>query len=59
MRSVRLLVALLLAFYAAAALADTAGQIMFAYGETHALRAGRIIQLHAGSSVESASPTGA
>jgi hypothetical protein len=53
MRSVRLLVALLLAFYAAAALADTAGQIMFAYGETHALRAGRIIQLHAGSSVES------
>jgi hypothetical protein len=53
MRSVRLLVALLLAFYAAAVLADTAGQVMFAYGETHALRAGRIVQLHAGSSVES------
>lgn len=53
MRSVRLLVGLLLAFYAAASLADTAGQVMFAYGETHALRAGRIIQLRAGSSVES------
>jgi len=53
MRTVRLLVALLLVFYAAAGLADTAGQVMFAYGETHALRAGRIIQLHAGSSVES------
>jgi len=53
MRSVRLLVALLLAVYAAATLADTAGQVMFAYGETHALRGGRIVQLHAGSSVES------
>jgi hypothetical protein len=53
MRSVRLLVALFLAFYAAATLADTAGQVLFAYGETHALRDGRIIQLHAGSSVES------
>jgi len=53
MRSVRLLVALLLAFYAAATLADTAGQVMFAYGETHALRAGRIVHLRAGSSVES------
>ena len=53
MRSVRLLVALLLAFCAAAALADTAGQVMFAYGETHALRSGRILQLHVGSTVES------
>jgi hypothetical protein len=53
MRSVRLLVALLLAFYAAAALADTAGQVMFAYGETHALRSGRILQLHVGATVES------
>ena len=53
MRSVRLLVALFLALFAAAALADTAGQVMFAYGETHALRAGRIVKLNAGSSVES------
>src|SRR5262252_2606059 len=53
MRSVRLLVALWLAFFAAAALAGTAGQVMFAYGETHALRQGHIIQLRAGSDVES------
>ena len=53
MRTVRLLVALCLAFWTAAALADGAGQVMFAYGETHALRAGRIVQLHAGSAVES------
>ena len=53
MRSVRWLVALCLAVFAAAALADTAGQVMFAYGETHALRQGRILVLHAGSPVES------
>jgi hypothetical protein len=53
MRSVRWLVALYLAACAAAALADTAGQVMFAYGETHALRQGRIVVLHAGAPVES------
>jgi hypothetical protein len=53
MRSVRWLVALWLAVCAAAALADTAGQVMFAYGDTLALRQGRIVALHAGSSVDS------
>ena len=53
MRMVRVLVALCLAFCTAAALADSAGQVMFAYGETHALRAGRIVKLNAGSPVES------
>jgi hypothetical protein len=54
MRLARLLVVLCFAVCATAvARADTAGQIMFAYGETHALRSGRILQLHAGSTVES------
>src|SRR5580765_1957029 len=53
MRSMRLLVAFCIAMCAAAAAyAETAGQVMFAYGETHALRAGRILKLLAGSSVE-------
>src|SRR5262249_31804331 len=52
-RSVRLLVALCFALFAVAAFAGTAGQVMFAYGETHALRSGQIVQLHAGSAVES------
>ena len=49
----RLLVALCLALCALAARAESAGQIMFAYGETLALRAGRIVNLHAGAGVES------
>ena len=49
----RLLVAVCLALCALAARAETAGQIMFAYGETLALRAGRIVNLHAGAGVES------
>ncbi|HKW39426.1 MAG TPA: FecR family protein, partial [Burkholderiales bacterium] len=53
MNVARLLVAFCLAFCAVAARAGTAGQVMFAYGETHALRAGRIVHLIAGASVES------
>jgi hypothetical protein len=48
-----LLVAFCLALCTAAAFAGTAGQVMFAYGETHALRSGRIVQLQAGSEVDS------
>jgi len=54
MRLARLLVVLCFAVCGTAvARADTAAQVMFAYGETHALRSGRILQLHAGSTVES------
>jgi len=54
MRLARLLVTLSIAFCAAsAARADTAGQVMFAYGETLALREGRIVRLITGAPVES------
>src|SRR5262249_41896781 len=54
MRLARLLAALCLVFCAAAAAhAETAGQVMFAYGEALALRQGRIVQLIAGAPVES------
>jgi hypothetical protein len=54
MRSMRLLVALCIALFAAAAAhAETAGQVLFAYGDTLALRGGRIVHLMAGAPIES------
>ena len=54
MRFLRLLVAACVVFaFAAPARAETAGQILAAYGEALALRNGRIVQLHPGASVES------
>src|SRR5690242_18224909 len=54
MRFLRLLVAACVVFvFAAAARAETAGQILAAYGEALALRDGRIVQLHPGASIES------
>jgi len=53
MRFLRLLVAACVVLVAAAARAETAGQILAAYGEALALRDGRIVPLHAGASVES------
>jgi len=54
MRTMRLLVAFCITLFAAAAAhAETAGQVMFAYGETLALRAGHIVQLMAGAPIES------
>ena len=54
MRFLRLLVAACVVLvFAAAARAETAGQILAAYGEALALRDGRIVQLHPGASVES------
>jgi hypothetical protein len=49
----RLLVALCFVFAAASARAETAGQVLAAYGEAHALRAGRILHLSAGAPIES------
>ena len=54
MRFLRLLVAAsVVLVFAAAARAETAGQILAAYGEALALRDGRIVQLHPGASIES------
>lgn len=53
MRSMRLLVAFCIALFAAAAHAESAGQVLFAYGETLALRAGHIVRLMAGAPIES------
>ena len=49
----RLLVAVCFVFVAVAARAETAGQVLAAYGEAHALRAGRILHLSPGAPIES------
>jgi len=53
MPAARLLVALCFVFVATAARAETAGQVLAAYGEAHALRAGRILHLSPGAPIES------
>jgi len=49
----RLLAALCFVFVAVSARAETAGQVLAAYGDAHALRAGRIYHLSPGAPVES------
>src|SRR5689334_16222721 len=54
MRFLRLLVAACVVFvFAATARAETAGQILAAYGEALTLRDGRIVRLYPGASIES------